>query len=51
MRWANHPGAAGGTGGPSVVLLAWVLWRLLRILSRRRLDPDHGNGDDYTVDG
>ena len=25
----------------SVVLLAWVLWRLLRIISRRRLDPDH----------
>ncbi len=40
----ESPGTAGGTGGPlSVVLLAWVLWRLLRILSRRRLDPDHGN--------
>ncbi len=40
---ANHLGAAGGTGGPSlsVVLPAWVLWRSLRILSRRRLDPDH----------
>ena len=25
----------------SVVLLAWVLWRLLRIISRRRLNPDH----------
>ena len=24
----------------SVVLLAWVLWRLLRIISRRRLNPD-----------
>jgi len=23
-----------------VVLLAWVLWRLLRIISRRRLNPD-----------
>ena len=25
----------------SVVLLAWVLWRLLRIISRRRLNPDN----------
>ncbi|MCF3802702.1 hypothetical protein L2E22_25040, partial [Salmonella enterica subsp. enterica serovar Weltevreden] len=25
----------------SVVLLEWVLWRLLGILSRRRLVPDH----------
>ncbi|HHY7051115.1 TPA: hypothetical protein ACV724_001108, partial [Escherichia coli] len=25
----------------SVILLAWVLWRLLRIISRRRLNPDN----------
>ena len=31
---ARHPAAV------SVVLLAWVLWRLLRIISRRRLNPD-----------
>lgn len=38
---ANHPVLLAVLAALSVVLLAWVLWRLLRILSRRRLDPDH----------
>lgn len=38
---ANHPVLLAVLAAISVVLLAWVLWRLLRILSRRRLDPDH----------
>ncbi|HFZ8994688.1 TPA: cellulose biosynthesis cyclic di-GMP-binding regulatory protein BcsB [Citrobacter freundii] len=37
---ANHPVLLAVLAAISVVLLAWVLWRLLRILSRRRLDPD-----------
>ncbi len=37
MRWRIAI-AAGGTGGPQCGITgAWVLWRLLRILSRRRL--------------
>ena len=38
---ANHPVLLAVLAAISVVLLAWVLWRLLRIISRRRLDPDH----------
>lgn len=38
---ANHPVLLAILAAVSVVLLAWVLWRLLRIISRRRLDPDH----------
>lgn len=38
---ANHPILLAVLAAISVVLLAWVLWRLLRIISRRRLDPDH----------
>ncbi|PDO89158.1 cellulose biosynthesis cyclic di-GMP-binding regulatory protein BcsB [Kosakonia pseudosacchari] len=38
---ANHPVLLAVLAAVSVVLLAWVLWRLLRIISRRRLDPDH----------
>lgn len=37
----NHPVLLAVLAAISVVLLAWVLWRLLRIISRRRLDPDH----------
>lgn len=36
---SNHPILLAVLAALSVVLLAWVLWRLLRILSRRRLDP------------
>ncbi|WP_199782614.1 cellulose biosynthesis cyclic di-GMP-binding regulatory protein BcsB, partial [Cronobacter sakazakii] len=36
---ANHPILLAIFAAISVMLLAWVLWRLLRILSRRRLDP------------
>lgn len=36
---SNHPILLAVLAAISVVLLAWVLWRLLRILSRRRLDP------------
>ncbi|MGV7091233.1 cellulose biosynthesis cyclic di-GMP-binding regulatory protein BcsB [Siccibacter turicensis] len=39
--FANHPVLLAIFAAISVLLLAWVLWRLLRILSRRRLDPDH----------
>lgn len=35
---ANHPILLAAI---SVILLAWVLWRLLRIISRRRLNPDN----------
>lgn len=38
---SNHPVLLAILAAVSVVLLAWVLWRLLRILSRRRLNPDH----------
>jgi hypothetical protein len=37
--FANHPILLAIFAAISVLLLAWVLWRLLRILSRRRLDP------------
>jgi hypothetical protein len=37
---SNHPIMLSILAALSVVLLAWVLWRLLRIISRRRLDPD-----------
>lgn len=37
---SNHPVLLSILAALSVVLLAWVLWRLLRIISRRRLDPD-----------
>ncbi|WP_054177964.1 cellulose biosynthesis cyclic di-GMP-binding regulatory protein BcsB [Trabulsiella odontotermitis] len=39
---SNHPILLAVLAAISVVLLAWVLWRLLRIISRRRLTP----GDD-----
>ncbi|EPS6194905.1 cellulose biosynthesis cyclic di-GMP-binding regulatory protein BcsB, partial [Shigella boydii] len=35
---ANHPILLAAI---SVILLAWILWRLLRIISRRRLNPDN----------
>lgn len=38
---SNHPILLAILAAVSVVLLAWVLWRLLRIISRRRLNPDH----------
>ncbi|WP_318369135.1 cellulose biosynthesis cyclic di-GMP-binding regulatory protein BcsB [Enterobacter sp.] len=38
---SNHPILLAVLAAVSVVLLAWVLWRLLRIISRRRLDVDH----------
>ncbi len=38
---SNHPILLAVLAAVSVVLLAWVLWRLLRIISRRRLDGDH----------
>ncbi|POT55548.1 cellulose biosynthesis cyclic di-GMP-binding regulatory protein BcsB [Citrobacter amalonaticus] len=37
---SNHPVLLAVLAAISVVLLAWVLWRLLRIISRRRLNPD-----------
>ena len=37
---SNHPVLLAVLAALSVVLLAWVLWRLLRIISRRRLNPD-----------
>jgi hypothetical protein len=37
---SNHPVLLAILAAVSIVLLAWVLWRMLRILSRRRLDPD-----------
>ncbi|ENY6421361.1 cellulose biosynthesis cyclic di-GMP-binding regulatory protein BcsB [Shigella flexneri] len=38
---ANHPILLAVLATISVILLAWVLWRLLRIISRRRLNPDN----------
>ncbi|WP_370906097.1 cellulose biosynthesis cyclic di-GMP-binding regulatory protein BcsB [Citrobacter koseri] len=38
---SNHPVLLAVLAAVSIVLLAWVLWRLLRIISRRRLDPDN----------
>ncbi|MDU3048470.1 MAG: cellulose biosynthesis cyclic di-GMP-binding regulatory protein BcsB, partial [Escherichia coli] len=38
---ANHPILLAVLTAISVILLAWVLWRLLRIISRRRLNPDN----------
>ena len=38
---SNHPILLAVLAAVSVILLAWVLWRLLRIISRRRLDMDH----------
>ncbi|HEM7912827.1 TPA: cellulose biosynthesis cyclic di-GMP-binding regulatory protein BcsB [Citrobacter koseri] len=38
---SNHPVLLAILAAVSVVLLAWVLWRLLRIISHRRLDPDN----------
>ena len=38
---SNHPILLAILAAVSVVLLAWVLWRLLRIISRRRLDVDN----------
>jgi len=37
---ANHPVLLAIFAAISVVLLAWVMWRLLRIISRRRLHSD-----------
>lgn len=37
---SSHPLLLAIFAAISVVLLAWVLWRLLRILGRKRLDPD-----------
>ncbi|XPE37508.1 hypothetical protein ACNKHS_20975 [Shigella flexneri] len=38
---ANNPVLLAVLAALSVALLAWVLWRLLRIISRRRLNPDN----------
>lgn len=38
---SNHPVLLAVFAAISVVLLAWVMWRLLRIISRRRLHSDH----------
>ncbi len=37
---SNHPVLLAIFAAISIVLLAWVMWRLLRIISRRRLDPE-----------
>ena len=37
---SNHPVLLAIFAAISIVLLAWVLCRLLRIISRRRLDPE-----------
>lgn len=37
---SNHPVLLAIFAAISIVLLAWVLWRMLRIISRRRLDPE-----------
>jgi len=37
---SNHPVLLAIFAAISIILLAWVLWRLLRIISRRRLDPE-----------
>ncbi|WP_446029738.1 cellulose biosynthesis cyclic di-GMP-binding regulatory protein BcsB [Lelliottia amnigena] len=38
---SNHPVLLAVFAAISVVLLAWVMWRLLRIISRRRLYSDN----------
>jgi hypothetical protein len=38
---SNHPVLLAVFAAISVVLLAWVMWRLLRIISRRRLHSDN----------
>ncbi|MBA0932010.1 hypothetical protein H0O87_23520, partial [Escherichia coli] len=35
---ANHPVLLAVMAASSVMLLAWVLWRILRIISRHRLN-------------
>ncbi|MFP8576310.1 cellulose biosynthesis cyclic di-GMP-binding regulatory protein BcsB [Klebsiella pasteurii] len=37
---SSHPVLLAVLAALSIVLLAWVLWRMLRIISRRRLDLD-----------
>ncbi|MDU1515828.1 MAG: cellulose biosynthesis cyclic di-GMP-binding regulatory protein BcsB [Klebsiella michiganensis] len=37
---SSHPVLLAILAAVSIVLLAWVLWRMLRIISRRRLDLD-----------
>ena len=37
---SNHPIILAILAAISVVLLAWILWRLLRMMSRRRLDGE-----------
>ena len=37
---SNHPILLAIFAAISIVLLAWVLWRMLRIISRRRLSLD-----------
>lgn len=37
---SSHPMLLAILAAVSIVLLAWVLWRMLRIISRRRLDLD-----------
>lgn len=37
---SNHPVLLAVFAAVIVLLMAWVLWRLLRIISRRRLDPE-----------
>ena len=37
---SNHPILLAMLAAISVMLLAWVLWRMLRIISRRRLSLD-----------
>ncbi len=37
---SNHPVLLAVCAAVVVVLMAWVLWRVLRIISRRRLDPE-----------
>ncbi|PWW06602.1 cellulose biosynthesis cyclic di-GMP-binding regulatory protein BcsB [Mangrovibacter plantisponsor] len=38
---SNHPILLAIFAAISVLLLGWVLWRLLRIVSRKRLEPDN----------
>ncbi|NDJ55866.1 cellulose biosynthesis cyclic di-GMP-binding regulatory protein BcsB [Enterobacteriaceae bacterium 4M9] len=37
---SNHPVLLAVFAAVIVLLMAWVLWRVLRIISRRRLDPE-----------
>jgi hypothetical protein len=37
---ANHPVLLAILAAITVLLVAWLLWRMLRIISRRRLNPD-----------